>query len=157
MSDPTDNAVGEAKVGLLQNVKKWGGKQSASSNRASRSQPQTRGAHEYQESPLPPTLLATLVAAQHLRPPQVVPLLFPPVLLFSTYLNLNNFVVDSAGISAAWSGLYLIMARRRKQPFTARWGVRGVVRGATMSLCLANLASGGIVYALERRKGEEEA
>src|SRR5271170_1002833 len=74
------------------------------------------------ESPVPPALLATLIAAQHLRPPQFLPLIFPPVLLFSTYLNLYNFKIDAAGISAAWSGLYLILTQRRKQNLRQKWG-----------------------------------
>jgi len=107
------------------------------------------------ESPLPPTILATLITAQHMRPPQFLPLLFPPVLLFSTYLNLSSYKVDSAGISAAWSVLYLILARRRKQPFTKRWGARGIIRGTTMGLCLTNLLGCGLTYATGRRSKEE--
>lgn len=89
-----------------------------------------------------------------MRPPQFVPLLFPPVFLFSTYLNLNGFTVDSAGITAAWSGLYLLMARRRHQPFVQKWGVRGVVRGATMGMCFANLVGGGLAYGFGKRDKE---
>lgn len=107
------------------------------------------------ESPLPPTALATLITAQHMRPPQFLPLLFPPVLLFSTYLNLSDYKVDSAGINAAWSTLYLILARRRKQPFTKRWGARGIIRGSTMGLCLTNLLACGFTYATGRRSKEE--
>ncbi|KAI9875473.1 MAG: hypothetical protein M1830_008442, partial [Pleopsidium flavum] len=106
MTDPSVEK--KAKISAIQYAKTWG------------------------ESPLPPTILATLITAQHMRPPQFLPLLFPPVLLLSTYLNLSSYEVDSAGISAAWSGLYLILARRRKQPFTKRWGTRGVIRGSTM-------------------------
>jgi len=40
---------------------------------------------------------------------------FPAVLLFSSYLNLSGFQKDAAGITAAWSGLYALMALRRKQ------------------------------------------
>ncbi|KAE9990881.1 hypothetical protein EG327_000815 [Venturia inaequalis] len=67
------------------------------------------------ESSFPPTLLATLVTAQHFKPFQTLPMLFPPVLLLSSYLNINGFKTDAAGISAAWSGLYLLLAMRRKQ------------------------------------------
>ena len=42
-------------------------------------------------------------------------MIFPPVLLLSSYLNINGFKTDAAGISAAWSGLYLLLAMRRKQ------------------------------------------
>ena len=32
-----------------------------------------------------------------------------------------------------------------------KWGVRGIVRGATMGLCAANVVGGGFVYALGKR------
>lgn len=67
------------------------------------------------ENSVPPTLLATLITAQHARPFQPLPMLFPPVLLFSSYLNLSNFKTDAAGMTAAWSGLYAILAMRRNQ------------------------------------------
>ncbi|KAI9828557.1 MAG: hypothetical protein M1819_006549 [Sarea resinae] len=113
-------------------------------------------ASKWGESPLPATLLATLITAQHMRPPQFVPLIFPPVLLFSSYLNINSYKIDSAGVTAAWSMLYLVLARRRKQPFVKKWGTRGIIRGATMGLCVANLVGGSITYALGRRRMEEE-
>lgn len=110
--------------------------------------------HHSAENPVGPTLLATLITAQSLRPPQFLQLLFPPVLLFSSYLNILDYKVDAAGISAAWSGLYMLLASRRKQPLMKKWGTRGVVRGATMGLCSFNLVAGGLVYAFERRKDE---
>lgn len=74
-------------------------------------------------------------------------MLFPPVLLFTSYLNLQGFKTDAAGLSAAWSGLYLLLASRRKQKtFSSKFGVRGVVRGATLALCAVNLAAGGAAY-----------
>lgn len=109
------------------------------------------------ESPAPPALLATLITAQHLRPPQYLPLLFPIPLLFSSYMNLGDYVKDAAGQNAAFSGLYLVMARRRKQVFSSKWGVRGVIRGATLGLCVANVLGGGLAYALNKRNKEEES
>ncbi|KAM0795094.1 hypothetical protein BDR22DRAFT_826401 [Usnea florida] len=106
------------------------------------------------ESPVPPTALAALIAAQGLRPPQFLPLLFPPVLLFSTYLNLNDYKVDAAGLNAAWSGLYMLLARRRKQPLGRKFGTRGLIRGATMGMCTVNVVCGGLVYAMGKREGE---
>jgi hypothetical protein len=88
-------------------------------------------------------------------------MLFPPVLLFSTYLNLNNFVVDSAGVTAAWSGLYLIMANRRKvkgsfgQRVGGRFGARGFVRGGAMALAVGNLVGCGLSYGLGRRAKDD--
>lgn len=108
----------------------------------------------FTESAVPPMLLATLVTAQHARPPQLLPLLFPPVLLFSAYLNVYDVKKDSAGITAAWSGLYLLLARRRKHPLMQKWGTRGIIRGATMGLCVANLLGGGFVYATGKRSAE---
>ncbi|OXV10684.1 hypothetical protein Egran_01552 [Elaphomyces granulatus] len=112
-------------------------------------------ARAWGESPFPPTLLATLITAQYMRPFQMLPMLFPPVLLFTSYANLQGFQVDSAGISATWSALYLLLAGRRKHPFMKRWGARGIVRGATMGLCLANLVGGGLAYTLGKREKEE--
>ena len=94
---------------------------------------------------------ATLIAAQHLQPPQFLPLLFPPVLLLSSYINLTDHKVESAGVTAAWSGLYLLLARRRKHQLRQKWSVRGVVRGTTMGVCAVNLLAGGFVYATGRK------
>lgn len=77
------------------------------------------------ENSVPPTLLATLITAQHARPFQPLPMLFPPVLLFSSYLNLSDYKTDAAGVTAAWSGLYALLAMRRSQvssvSFTSRY------------------------------------
>jgi hypothetical protein len=85
-------------------------------------------------------------------------MIFPPILLFSTYLNLSNYAIDSAGITAAWSGLYLLLARRRKVAganFATRmgstFGARGLTRGTAMMLAGANVVGGGITYALGKR------
>lgn len=147
----TATTAAEGQSSVLQTARKWGGVYLSLYPLITTIN--TINPHQYiPESPFPPTLLATLIAAQHARPPQLVPLLFPPVLLFSTYLNLNDYVSDSAGITAAWSGLYLLMARRRKQPFASRWSTRGIVRGATMGTCVVNLVGGGLVYGFGRRK-----
>ena len=106
------------------------------------------------ESSVPPTALATLITAQALRPPQFLPLIFPPLLLFSTYLNISDYKVEAAGTNAAWSGLYLLLARRRKQPLARKFGTRGLIRGATLGMCAANLVCGGWVYAVGKRRGE---
>ena len=107
---------------------------------------------EFTESSVPPALTASLIAAQHLQPPQFLPLLFPPLLLFSSYMNISEYKVDAAGTSAAWSGLYLVLAQRRKRPFMQKFGVRGIVRGTTMALCAANLAAGAFVFATGKRE-----
>lgn len=38
-----------------------------------------------------------------------------------------------------------------------KWGVRGIVRGVTMGLCLSNLVSGGLVYAIGETMKEDGA
>ncbi|CEL02669.1 hypothetical protein ASPCAL03835 [Aspergillus calidoustus] len=125
-----DSAVEEAKATLVQRFRAWG------------------------ENPFPPTLLATLITAQYMRPFQALPMLFPPVLLFTSYASIQGFKTDTAGISAAWSGLYLLLAGRRKQPFMKKWGARGITRGATMGLALVNMVGGGLAYTLGKREDE---
>ncbi|KAL3468328.1 hypothetical protein BJX64DRAFT_2295 [Aspergillus heterothallicus] len=127
-----DSAVEEAKATLMQRFRAWG------------------------ENPFPPTLLATLITAQYMRPFQALPMLFPPVLLFTSYANIQGFKTDTAGISAAWSGLYLLLAGRRRQPFMKKWGARGITRGATMGLALVNMVGGGLAYTLGKREDEED-
>lgn len=83
-------------------------------------------------------------------------MLFPPVLLFTSYANIQGFKTDTAGISAAWSGLYLVLASRRRQPLMKKFGARGIVRGATMALCLANMIGGGLAYTLGKREEEDD-
>jgi uncharacterized PurR-regulated membrane protein YhhQ (DUF165 family) len=100
--------------------------------------------------------LATLITAQHFRPFQKLPMLFVPVLIFSSYLNLNGFPVDSAGVTSAWSAAYLVVARRRKQAFSSKFGPRGAIRGVTLGLCAANIASGGLAYVFGKREANEE-
>ena len=83
-------------------------------------------------------------------------MLFPPLLLFSTYLNLQGFKIDSAGTTAALSGSYLVLAGRRRMGFMNKFGARGLIRGATMGLCLANLVGGGLAYTFGSRTKEDE-
>ncbi|KAF1967566.1 hypothetical protein BU23DRAFT_559218 [Bimuria novae-zelandiae CBS 107.79] len=108
------------------------------------------------ENSVPPTLLATLITAQHARPFQALPMLFPPVLLFSSYLNLSGYQKDAAGITAAWSGLYALLAMRRKHQIRQKFGARGIVRGASLGLCVVNVAGCGLAYAFGRREEAEE-
>jgi len=120
-------------------------------------------ATDYGQNPLPPTILATLITSLHARPFQPLPLVFAPVLLFSTYLNLSTFVVDSAGLTAAWSGLYLLLASRRKGKGNGlkmrmgnTFGARGLTRGAAMGVAGLNVLGCGITYAIGERKKREE-
>lgn len=101
--------------------------------------------------------LATLITALHFRPLQKLPMLFCPLLLFSAYLNVAGFKIDGAGMTAAWSGLYVLLAARRR-PATLRNKIsaRGVVRGAAMGLGTINAVAGGLAYATGDRAAEEE-
>ncbi|KAK3074716.1 hypothetical protein LTR53_002591 [Teratosphaeriaceae sp. CCFEE 6253] len=104
-------------------------------------------AYAWGANPVPAALTATLITAQHIRPLQPLPMLFPPVFLFSSYLNVNGYKTDSAGLTAAWSAVYFLLARRRKQAFGSKFGARGLVRGGTLGLCAVNVVSGGLAYA----------
>ena len=66
-------------------------------------------------------------------------------------MNVYGYETEAAGLNAAWSGLYFILARRRKQPLMQKWGTRGIVRGATLGLCAANVLGSGFVYATGRK------
>jgi hypothetical protein len=73
-------------------------------------------------------------------------MLFPPVLLFSSYLNLSGFKKDSAGLAGAWSAAYLLLALRRRQSIRSKLRLGGVVRGATIGLAAVNAVGGGYAY-----------
>ncbi|KAF1946175.1 hypothetical protein EJ02DRAFT_450946 [Clathrospora elynae] len=108
------------------------------------------------ENSVPPTLLATLITSQHARPFQVFPMMFPPILLLSSYLNLSNYKTDAAGITAAWSGLYALMAMRRSQGIKNKFTVRGVVRGGSLALCAVNVVGCGLAYTFGKREKEDK-
>ncbi|KAI1471011.1 uncharacterized protein F4812DRAFT_412375 [Daldinia caldariorum] len=108
-------------------------------------------------SPLAPVGLATLITALHARPLQVRPMLFVPILFFSSYANLQGFKIDSAGITAAASGTYALLAMRRKpDAFMNRFSVRGFVRGSAVAIGIANAIAAGWVYATGNREKEKE-
>ena len=50
----------------------------------------------------------------------------------------------------------MLLASRRKQSFTRRFGARGIIRGATMGMCAAQVVAGGLVYAVGRKEDEDE-
>lgn len=76
-------------------------------------------------------------------------------LVLSSYMNVAGYKVDSAGATAAWSGIYWLLASRRKQKFVSRFSVPGVIRGATIGVCAANVLGGGWAYLVGRRKVED--
>ncbi|KAI0102455.1 hypothetical protein GGR51DRAFT_527436 [Nemania sp. FL0031] len=110
-------------------------------------------------SSLAPTGLATLITPLHLRPAQPLPLLFVPVLLFSSYANLQGFKIDSAGVTMAASGTYALLALRRKNTggFRSKFlSVRGAVRGSAIGLGVMNAVAAGWVYATGDREKEKQ-
>ncbi|KAI3340239.1 hypothetical protein F4824DRAFT_415487 [Ustulina deusta] len=109
-------------------------------------------------SSLAPTGLATLVAALHLRPAQPLPLLFVPVLVFSSYANLQGFKIDSAGVTMAASGTYALLALRRKpvSGFRSKFSVKGAVRGSAIGIGVVNAVAAGWVYATGNREKEKQ-
>jgi len=117
-------------------------------------------------SSLPPVGLATLIMALHWRPFQGLPMFFAASLAFSSYVNVAGFTIDSAGMTAAWSGMYVLLAARRRPQtlaanFKARFSPRGLARGGAMGLGAANMVAGGYVYAtgdreLERASGNRD-
>ena len=111
--------------------------------------------------------LATLIIALHARPLQPFPLLFAPALMFSSYVNVAGYVIDAAGMTAAWSGMYVLLSlRRRRMPgagFIARaWTpaslrtstrrintpARRAVSAVAMGLGAINCVAGGVTYAI---------
>ena len=81
---------------------------------------------------------------------------FPPVLLGASYLNTQGYKSEAAGLSAAWSALYLIMARRTTSVTSIfkpmNWNSRGLRRGATFAMCLAQGVCGTLAYTFGSRK-----
>ncbi|KAF4589835.1 hypothetical protein GQ602_003724 [Ophiocordyceps camponoti-floridani] len=97
---------------------------------------------------LPPTMPHGDARHSPPRPPlKPLPLiLFTPPLLFASYLNLAGFTTGSAGMTAAWSGMYAVLAMRRPQPLRAKMTARGAVRGAAIALGAFNCLGGGLAY-----------
>ena len=155
MEDP-EKKKEEVKRSTLQTAKDWGGTSTSAPTQVQSDYHVVFLLKLYIENPVPPALLATFIFAQHARPLQGVPMIFPPLLLFSTYLNLQGYKIDSAGTTAALSGTYLMLAGRRRMGFVSKFGARGILRGATMGLCLANLVGGGIAYAFGSRSKEDD-
>ena len=101
--------------------------------------------------------LLTLIIPLHARPLQALPLLFAPLLAFSSYLTLAGFKIDGAGMTAAWSGIcVLLAARRRPASLRSRFSLRGGMRATAMGLGVANTIAGLYVYSTGDRKREEE-
>lgn len=104
---------------------------------------------------MPPAIHAILIAALHGKPLQPLPMFFAPALLFSSYVSLAGFPTDSAGMTCAWSGLYALLALRRKQKLVSKFSPRGIVRAGAISLGIGNSVAGGYAYATGNRKRDE--
>lgn len=102
--------------------------------------------------------LATLLTALHLKPLARLPMfLFTPMLLLSSYLSVAGYRIDAAGLGAAWSGLYVLLAaRRRPASLRSKFTARGAVRGVAMGLGGINTVAGAYVYATGDREAEAE-
>ncbi|CAK7265977.1 hypothetical protein SEPCBS119000_001786 [Sporothrix epigloea] len=126
-------------------------------------------------SALPPMGLATLVAALHARPLQPLPLFFAPALMFAGYVNVAGYAIDAAGMTAAWSGLYVLLSLRGRRsqsgilsrawtPASLRTSTRRIntparraVGAAAMALGSVNCAAGAVTYMSGNRAKETEA
>ncbi|KAL2263871.1 hypothetical protein VTK26DRAFT_4667 [Humicola hyalothermophila] len=112
-------------------------------------------------SAIPPMTLLSLITALHLRPFQALPMLMTPLLALSSYLTLAGFKMDGAGMTAAWSGIYVLLAARRgrgrglQAGFRQRFlSARGAVRGVAMGVGAANTVAGLYVYSTGDRERE---
>lgn len=104
------------------------------------------------ENPIPPMVTASLIFAQYARPWRTLPMVFVLPLAGSSYMNVSGYETSAAGTNAAWSGLFLILARRGNSfyNFMKIWTPRGAIRGTTIGLCAVNAVSGGYVWATDR-------
>jgi hypothetical protein len=99
-------------------------------------------------------LVATLIAPQHLRPAQPLGLALCGCFIGTSFLSLHGYKSDAGGMLAASSGLYALLAMRRRFSVRDRFGPRGVLRGVTVGLCAVNFVSGILVYAGKEKNPE---
>lgn len=124
-----------------------------------------------------PIIQASLIASQHLRPVNFIGgILLPGSLLASSYVSVAGYKKDAAGIIAAQSGLYILLASRRRwvccaycnrrsgqrswlisQRVREKLSPRGIIRGGTLALCALNVVACGISYTFGDRAKEEIA
>jgi hypothetical protein len=99
------------------------------------------------DNSLNPLILATLTTPQHLRPFRLTGFLFTPTLVFTSYTSMHGYKTDAAGLLLAQSALYLLLASRRRHSLKQKLlSTRGIVRGATMALCVLDMAASGLAY-----------
>jgi hypothetical protein len=108
------------------------------------------------DNSLNPLVLATFTTPQHLRPVRWTGLLFTPTLVFTSYTSMHGYKTDAAGLLLAQSGLYLLLAARRRAAFRQKFfTTRGMVRGVTMALCAVDVAAAGLAYTMGDREQEK--
>lgn len=88
-----------------------------------------------------------MMLARAVRPVRFLQLPFPAFLLAGAWFNTMGATEDAAGITASWSGIYLIASRGFPSFREAsKKTLRGVVRTGTLGMCWMNLLGGGYVY-----------
>lgn len=72
-------------------------------------------------------------------------------------MNIVGHKHDCAGVTAAWSVLYLMLERRSKKKYLQwnRSNWQFWVRGAMVPMCVMNAVGGGLVYLTEKRTVDE--
>jgi hypothetical protein len=91
-------------------------------------------------------IVATLITAQSLRPTRPLGLTMSAAFIGTSFVSLHGYKSDAGGLLAASSGLYAVMAMRRKFGLRDRFGPRGILRGVTVGLCAIDVVSGLLVY-----------
>jgi hypothetical protein len=99
---------------------------------------------------------ATLIGFAHLPPRQFLPLIFPPIFYSSIYLNMTGYKHDSAALTGAYSGLYLLLARRSKYNWAEYGRFQRFCGRLAVPVCLMNVVGGGLVYFTEKRTQERD-
>ena len=110
----------------------------------------------FAENSFNPMLVATIIAPQHLRPVQPLGLALCGCFIGTSFVSLHGYKTDAGGMLAASSGLYALLAMRRRFRIRDRFGPRGILRGVTIGLCAVNFVSGMLVYAGKDKSPELE-
>lgn len=99
------------------------------------------------ESAVPPTVTASMMLARAVRPVRFLQLPFPFVLLTGAWFNTMGATTEAAGITASWSGVYIVASRGFPSFREAsQKSLRGMVRTGTIAMCWMNLLGGGYVH-----------
>jgi hypothetical protein len=99
-------------------------------------------------------LIATLIAPQHLSPVQPLGLALCAGFIGTSFISLHGYKTDAGGMLAASSGLYTVLAMRRRFRIRDRFGPRGILRGVTLGLCMVDFVCGVLVFAGKEEEGD---